>query len=143
VRILMRCESKFSAVQPQARFPPPRIRTMACITVFRQNWLDRVIKGELFGVFFWSRSRFCFAKLSSSEEAQTEPSPKQAWNASVEQRYQSSNALIQHHLLSPALCGLPSCGAPTILHLGSSHFRTSGFFNSHCSIAKSRYPLGK
>src|SRR5580698_3570718 len=70
VRILMRCKSKLSAVQSQARFPPSRIRTMACITVFRQNWLDRVIKGELLGVFFWNRSWRCLAGSNSSEEAQ-------------------------------------------------------------------------
>src|SRR5437899_8699538 len=91
VRILMRCKSKFSPVQPQARFPPSRIRTMACITVFRQNWLDGVVKGELFGVFFGNRSRLC---LSTSEEAQAEPSSKQAGNASVEQGYPSWTALI-------------------------------------------------
>src|SRR6267154_1999454 len=62
VSILMRRESKFSAVQPQSRFPPSRIRTMACITVFRQNRLDGVVKGELFDGFFRSRRPLCFAR---------------------------------------------------------------------------------
>src|SRR5258708_18242986 len=99
----MRCKSKFSSVQPQARLPPPRIRTMACITVFRQNRLDGVVKGELFDGFFRRRRRLCFARPSSNEEAQAEPSPKQVGNASLEQRYASSIALSHHHLLSPRL----------------------------------------
>src|SRR5260221_11056238 len=59
--ILMRCKSKLSSVQPQARLPPPRIRTMACITVFRQNRLEGVVKGQLFNGFLRSRPQLCFS----------------------------------------------------------------------------------